>query len=520
MASLPPDVTDRFDVLFFDPRGVGRSSDRDCETAAAEFGDEDPTSDLAARRFVEACLTEAGVAAEDVDRYRTTAVVDDLEALREVVGADRLAIIAESYGTELAQAYAIAHPDRVSHLVLDAPVDPDASPAEFWASAATGFSEVLDQVFEECRDDIDCRFDLPEPDAFLDELLADLDRVPRRAAYIDAQGDRTRVTLDRRSVEAAIVAWSYDEVGRMLLLRAIAAVRADDDGPLAKLVDGVGVSAFDSTFSEFTYLAVTCGDARSHPDAGNRAAAVHGDAESRDVESLTLGSVYWIELVCAHWPEAPESDRRPSLTGSTPFPVLVLTATADPITRSPGAHAIAGRLDRANVVETRGGGHGSFALGDPCVDDVVVDLLVDDRRPSDDVVDCEGTVMITYFGLTPDNAADYADALDAMGSADIEIYVSPEYLTWGGTRVLDLGCRFGGSVTITPKVAGPDGLAFEDCVWARGLRLDGTGWIDGITGAVEFDVRTNRGDVHYTYDERGNRTATGRWDGEPVDLED
>ncbi len=134
-----PRVRDQFDVVVYDPRSTGQSEFRDCPDAATAYYAEDglPTAP-SARTFAERCIAESGADALDLARYGTRAVAEDIDALRDVLGVERISLYGVSYGTVVAQAYAAAHPDRVDALVLDAPVDRSLPPAESWAVSAVG----------------------------------------------------------------------------------------------------------------------------------------------------------------------------------------------------------------------------------------------------------------------------------------------------------------------------------------------------------------------------------------------
>jgi pimeloyl-ACP methyl ester carboxylesterase len=120
-------VARRLRLVVIDQRGTGRRPLR-CPALQRQMGASDLTPPTAAA--VRTCATRIGAARRF---YATTDTVADLEALRQALGADRLALDGVSYGTYVAERYALAHPDRVSRLVLDSVV-PHAG--------ATVFSEV------------------------------------------------------------------------------------------------------------------------------------------------------------------------------------------------------------------------------------------------------------------------------------------------------------------------------------------------------------------------------------------
>src|SRR5829696_3963120 len=112
---LVPSLLDRYRVVGFDQRGTGGSGLLRCRAL-----ERDPR--LRSVRAGEACARRLGPARQ---HYTTPDSVGDLEALRAELGLQRLTLFGISYGTELALAYARAHPDRVDRLILDSVVDPD-----------------------------------------------------------------------------------------------------------------------------------------------------------------------------------------------------------------------------------------------------------------------------------------------------------------------------------------------------------------------------------------------------------
>ena len=112
---LAPSLLDSYRVVGFDQRGTGGSGLLRCPAL-----ERDPR--LRSVRAGAACARRLGEARR---LYTTPDSVADLEAIRAELGVERLTLFGISYGTELALAYARAHPDRVDRLILDSVVDPD-----------------------------------------------------------------------------------------------------------------------------------------------------------------------------------------------------------------------------------------------------------------------------------------------------------------------------------------------------------------------------------------------------------
>ena len=148
-----------YDVVFFDQRGARLSGDLTCPDAAVAFyrsdarpADSTATSGLGAdaHAFVEDCLAEAHADPDLLPYYSTRQVAEDIEAFRDYLGVDKLQLYGESYGTQLAQTYAAAHPDRIAGLFLDGAVDLSRSGMDFYQEQAKGFEEALIGTLLDC----------------------------------------------------------------------------------------------------------------------------------------------------------------------------------------------------------------------------------------------------------------------------------------------------------------------------------------------------------------------------------
>ena len=141
-------VRDAYDVVGFDPRGVGRSAPIDCltDTALDAFLGSDPTPDddaeeetfaATARGFAQACGTTAGPLLGHVS---TADAARDMDVLRAALGEEKLTYLGKSYGTYLGTTYADLFPKQVGRMVLDGVVAPDLTPEEPTSARPRGSS--------------------------------------------------------------------------------------------------------------------------------------------------------------------------------------------------------------------------------------------------------------------------------------------------------------------------------------------------------------------------------------------
>jgi pimeloyl-ACP methyl ester carboxylesterase len=510
------ELLDRYDIVFWDQRGIGNSDGHNCPVAGGIYSGVGSSAE-SARDFVDACLREAEVGQIDLTRYSTSQAAEDLEAIRARLGADRFVLYGESYGTELAQIYAAAHPDRLAGLILDGAVDLTLTANDFWSAAAHSFDDTLGATFRACEADRACRADLANPSAAYDRLLARLDAAPIVANYADLTGVVSDHSIDQGGVEGAVSVMLYEPVGRSLILRALAASEAGDNVPLARLLDlfGPGINPF---FSTFAYHAILCADYRVSPTAD--VADVDAVLEyGRETGALAtrMADVYYAQVPCLYWPVQPPSAERPAPVTALAAPILVLGAELDPITPIQFGRAIAGRAANGYLVETSGGPHVTFGRGIPCVDEVVEAFLLEDVVPGSRLVRCDDVAVDRYIPLTPLDVDDYDDAMDAMASVEDEIFADPFYSFWEGTGTIQIGCRYGGYVTIA-STDNHDAFTFGRCEMAAGMPLDGTGGYDLGQDVLTFDVTFPGGSLKYT--SGAERSVTGEFRGRSVDEGD
>jgi pimeloyl-ACP methyl ester carboxylesterase len=515
IGGFDPRLLDRYDIVFWDQRGVARSDGHDCPISGGIYSAVETTAE-SARNFVDACLKEADTGTTGLGRYATAQAAEDIESIREQLGLDRFALYGESYGTELAQVYAAAHSDRLTTLILDGAVDLTLSANDFWSAATRSFDRSLGATFDACEADLACSADVAHPADAYDRLVRGLKDGDRTIEYTDPDGVTRGHGLSHDAVESAVDSLLYEPAGRMLIQRAVAASDRGDDVPIAKLADlfGPGISPV----SVFAYHAVLCADYRVSPTANvHDVDAVLVNGQRSGALSVRTDEIYLAQVPCLFWPIQPSSAARPAALTGLPVPILVLAATLDPITPVELGRAIADRAADGYLVETSGGAHVTFGRGDTCVDDAVIGLLVDGRPPRSRVVSCEGVVADEYVPLATLDADAFKDALDAMVSAERELLADPLYLFWDQAGTIRIGCRFGGTVGITNGFAGTT-FDFDGCELADGMALDGSGEVDGDTSDLTLDVTFDGG--HLTYTSGDERSVEGTFRGRHVDEHD
>ncbi|MFW2336409.1 alpha/beta hydrolase, partial [Ilumatobacter sp.] len=392
---LPADVLRLFDVVSWDPRGVGVSNPAIVCPNGAHWAD----PDLLGR-----CDRSTG---ELMAHMSTGNHVDDLEALRMALGGERLNYLGYSYGTYLGAMYANRFPDRVGRFVLDGATHPDAGTPEAprlggepWY-AAESLEQVEARFFELCDLAAACELGDDSRVTFLD-LTASVAELPT-----EAFGGEERI--DAITLEAVVATSMSDPFNWGVLATALEDAQRGDASTLDALADLLEVS--NAYFGEVVDLresneavanpTIYCADFQAVPAAPAYCDGVPANSRA----SAALGAVEVAE------------------------PMLVIGTAFDPNT--PGRHAgeLADRLGDAVVLYWDGVGHTAFPLNSPCVDDAVSAYLLDGVLP-DDGLRCEFVA-----GAAGDQ--EIAEYLFALPPAYVEPWIADEIAdTWGD----DAGC--------------------------------------------------------------------------------
>jgi pimeloyl-ACP methyl ester carboxylesterase len=318
-------------LVMLDQRGTGAGALR-CPALQRAMGSSDLT--VPPPGSVEACARSLG---PNRRYYATADTVADLEALRGALGADKLTLDGISYGTFVAERYAIAHPDRVAALVLDSVV-PAAGLDTLEVDGMRETARVLRAV---------CRAQRCPGDP-----AADLAAVVRR--YHEGP------ELDDTLVAMSVGAPSFPGV-----LAALREARAGKPAHLRRIVRAVrrAQRAPAQALSQGLHAATLCADARppwggaAAPLAGRedalRRAAARTDPAPYD-RATVLGNGF--AQLCLRWPPTP-APPAPRGADLPPVPTLLLAGDRDLSTPLPWAREQAAHAPRGRLVVVRGAGH-------------------------------------------------------------------------------------------------------------------------------------------------------------------
>ena len=380
---FPSAVRSRFDLVTFDPRGVGHSAPVRCLSTAQldVYFHLDPVPDTAAERaallegnrtLAAGCESRSGRVLPYVD---TAVVAQDLDRVRQAVGDSKLTYLGYSYGTAIGASYLDQFPTRVRAMVLDGALDPTLTWDGFLRGQSAGFDGALNAFLDHCAHS-SC--------AFRDAVSGDLGKAfDELAARVDAHslpGDGTRrVGPDEFTlgVGAGLYSRAY---GWPAIADALASAEHGDGGQLLALSDSY-LERGDNGYANLTEanFAVNCVDRpwpRTEKPYYDLAAQV-ARTSPRFGPAIALSG-----LGCISWP-TPATGRPHPVTAPGSPPVLVIGTTRDPATPYAWAQALAAQLSNGVLLTHVGDGHTVYRAGAPaCVLRPVNDYLVTLRAPS------------------------------------------------------------------------------------------------------------------------------------------
>jgi pimeloyl-ACP methyl ester carboxylesterase len=390
---LAPAVREHYDLVGFDPRGVGGSTPISCYDDPAELYEwlweippgpaPEPLSDAdleqqleSAQWFADSCLEHTGAFLEFVG---TEQVASDLDLLRALMGEQQLHYLGVSYGTLIGATYADLFPEHVGRMVLDAAVAPDSTDVEGTLHQAAGFELAYGNFIADCLRQRDCPFDGDTAGA-LAETRALIDRVD--ADPIEVRDGRQ---LGSSALFIAIAANLYSDFQWPTLRQILTDVSAGSgESAFAAADEYYGINP-DGTFADNSLeslIAVNCLDQPSVTDFDE----VRANAEQIMAAAPTLGPDFVGLSSCAAWPF--EATRTPhEITAPGADPIIVIGGLNDPATSYQQAVDLAGMLESGVLISVDAEGHGQYNNGNGCVDGPVNQYYLTGTAPTGDL-DC------------------------------------------------------------------------------------------------------------------------------------
>jgi len=376
-------VRARYDIVGFDPRGVGSSDPVHCLSAAklntflTINNAPDTPAAVAALQAIDAqfgagCTARSGPLLQHVG---TREAARDLDVLRAVVGDDKLNYLGFSYGTYLGSFYAGMFPQRVGRLVLDGALDPSLDSVALTEVQAAGFQDAFNRFADHCAASTQCPIggSREEITQRVIALFDKLNAAPLRTA-------KGRLLTEADAVTGLAYAMYLPELwdSEVSALTDAYAGRGDillglADQLLARNTDG----SFKDNSNEANY-AVNCLDHPGDDTPDEARASIPALKQASVVFGVHFG---WSSLPCASLPALTPAPVPGPISAVGAAPILVVGTTHDPATPYAWARALANQLKSGVLLTRDGDGHTAYGRGNTCVDSAVDNFLLTGHPP-------------------------------------------------------------------------------------------------------------------------------------------
>ncbi|MHA3723493.1 alpha/beta hydrolase [Leucobacter sp. HY1910] len=389
--SVPSEIQRDYDVIGWDPRGVGASSPVACLDAAGMdeylFGEgageaadaglergSDEWLELAeteSRAFGDACAEQTG---ELLGHVATSDTVQDLDMLRAIAGDDKLNYLGFSYGTYIGARYADAYPETVGRLVLDGAMDPKTTMREVVREQTLGFELALRAYVTDCLTRSDCPLS-----GSVDESMAQISGLLDKVDSSPLTGSDGRL-VTANTLLTAIITPLYAQSNWGYLDQLLLTVHQDDADVALQLADFYYERENGKYLSNSTeaFSAINCLD---YPEREINVPRMRAEAKDLAEIAPTIGRFQGFgDISCAVWPVDGKGERN-GVTAAGADPILVVGTTGDPATPYRWAESLADQLESGVLLTYEGEGHTAYGESN-CVDEVINTYLLTGEAPS------------------------------------------------------------------------------------------------------------------------------------------
>ena len=352
----------RRDLVFVDQRGTGRSAALECSLPDLHRPLAELADMQAARARLAACRAElAKLPHGDLRHYSTAVAMQDLDAVRRALGAQRINLVGGSYGTRAGLEYMRQFPQAVRRAVLDGVAPPDmALPLAFGADTHTAFEAML----AACQAEPACQARHPSLRADWQALLASLPR--RVSAPHPVTGVEEPFVLTREMALTLVRPALYAPPLAAGLPHAISQAARGHLAPLVGLGGALGGGRRELRLAEGLHFSVIC--AEDEPRITPEAAA-----QAQRETPFAEPNLATYREACRDWPRATVPAAFATI-GPAPAPTLLLSGGADPATPTRHGERVARALGpKARHVVVEQAGHGVLSIG--CLRDAAVRFI-------------------------------------------------------------------------------------------------------------------------------------------------
>ncbi|MET7950127.1 alpha/beta hydrolase [Micromonospora sp. NPDC005324] len=379
-------LTERFQLVSFDPRGVGASvpaidcySDDENDRGAVKLSAQGTTLQLTeqdTREIFDRCAKGSG-GAEMLTHVGTRDTARDMDVLRAVLGDEKLSFLGQSYGTRLGAVYAEQFPQNVRAMLLDGAIDPQQGTVQRRASAYAGFQGAFDRMAAFCATQESCPLggDPAKATQEFQKIVRPLYATPVPALGVELRFD---------DAVGGVIAGLYTKEAWPRIINGLTQLqqgRGDELLQLSRDFSGRDAKGAWTNFAEANF-AINCMDEErlSEQEGGRLRTETFRDAPFMDPGvDVSTGA----REGCEHWPAKPTlgypyADNVEGLPNT-----LVVSITGDPTTPHAGGISLAKTLGSA-LLTVQGEGHTIVLAGtNPCVLQIAADYLINLKLPAE-----------------------------------------------------------------------------------------------------------------------------------------
>jgi pimeloyl-ACP methyl ester carboxylesterase len=371
-----PAILGAYDIVGFDPRGVGRSEPIHClsdkELDANYASDSKPDNEqeftrtlIESKKFIQQCEEKN----KHLTSFSTANAARDMDILRQAVGDKQLNYMGKSYGTFLGTLYAQFFPDKVGRMVLDGAVDPSISNFQQALTQAVGFDKAFAAFVTDCSKRSDCP--LPKVNkAAVDEMkkiLSQLEKKPNK---------RLSESLALLGTASALY---NSATGWPKLRAAIKAIKQGKAGKLLELADDYTGRTEDGNYTTNEFDSGAIIDCLDFAD--NRSVIEMKKGARAFAKQAPLFGPYlaYGGLVCQYFETPKATEVLPTKTAN---PIVIIGTTGDPATPYEWAQGLHKILTNSVLISLTGDGHTGQGQGNKCVDWQVDNFYINRAEPT------------------------------------------------------------------------------------------------------------------------------------------
>lgn len=368
--TLAQTIRNHFDLVAFDPRGVGQSTPIVCHDTLQAFTAVNPSpttqagweaADAAAKKFADDCAAKYG---DYLNYVGTKNVARDMESVRVALGEDKLTYLGYSYGTTIGAVYADMYPDKVRAFVLDGATDLSQSFEQINGTQMVGFERGFAAYVADCK--AKRCFGSQDPETVIEGLIAQSVQHPFPAPEEDRPAGPGEVLLGVLFAQYSQSLWPQ------LTQAANLALQGDGSG-FVEMTDEYLQRNPDGSYpniSEANAAVNFVDEVCPHDLASYQQMAIQFEKEAPHFGESAATS----GLLCAHWAATPDPLTTPHAKGAAP--IVVIATTDDPATPYEWGLAMSQQLESGHLITHRGYGHTVYDTGDSCIDNAVNDYLI------------------------------------------------------------------------------------------------------------------------------------------------